>query len=554
MNLLRPIPLPVLALSALSWSLPCALGQAPALAIGQNFVSSTYNLNVTSLPPDPNGAVGPRHFVEFINGAFNVYNKTNGLSVKRITDLKFWSNAGVVLSTDDGVSDPRVIYDPASQRWFASMVDFSTSALDPALFANDFLVAVSAGSDPTGQWHGFLFQADPDTGYFADFPTLGVDGNAVYLAGDFYDGSTTPVGPGLVSIPKADLLATVPTAANLTWFGVMDYSQRGDVLQPVTCFDGSTSGKILSVTDIGNDSDPHSNLVSFAVLNAFAPGASLTPTSFTPTAPWVVPYNDVLGAPAFAASQPDGTQMLQANDARLSARVYAVGGVLYAVHNTYWNNRIAIRWYRVRAADNVLLESGTISDPELDLFFPSIAANAYGVVVIAFNGSGPGTTISCYAVTGQTVNGVTSFGSRVLLQSGVTSYHGDDELLGTLLDQPTLSRWGDYSAISVDPSDPNQFWTIQMFPSDTANEDVWSTQITQLVTTPQLFLAINPSGASLAISWPAGFPAFHLQFATALGSSLTWSNVSQSPMTNGGQVVVTLSPSGFRQFFRLQKQ
>ena len=554
MNLFRFSSRPAAALFVLFLGLRCTDAQLPSVTIGQNFSAGTYNVNVTSIPPDPNGAIGPGRFAEFINGLFAVYNKTNGQSVKRITDLKFWSNAGVLLSTDDAVSDPRIIYDPTSQRWFASMVDASLSALDPALYSNDFLLAVSTGSDPSGTWHGFLFQADLDNGYFADFPTLGVDGNAVYLSGDFYYGTDNPIGPGLVSIPKADLLAATPTIANLTWFGVMDYAQSGDVLQPVICFDGSTGGNILSVTDIGSDSNPHSNLVSFAVQNAAGPGASLTVSTFIPTTPWVVPYNDVLLAPAFAASQPDGTQTLQANDARLSAKVYAVNGVLFAVHNTQLNNRIAIRWYRVRAADNVLLESGTIADPNLDLFYPSIAANPYGVVVIAFNGSGPGTTVSCFAMAGQTVNGVTSFGSRLLLQSGATSYHGDDEQLGILLDEPTLSRWGDYSATSVDPSDPNRFWTIQMFPSDAANEDVWSTQITQLITEPQILLAISSGGTNVTVSWLNGFPAYHLQSSADLGQSALWSNVSQGPVTNGSQLVLTVPVSAGEQFFRLQKQ
>src|SRR4051812_26073928 len=202
----------------------------PTMTIGQNFTGSEFGLNSSALPPDCEGMAGPGFYVEFINGTFAVYSKTNGATVKRITDLKFWSDAHVSLSTDSGVSDPRVIYDPQSQRWFASMVDFDANAAsgDPSLESNDFLLAVSATSNPRGGWNGFVFQADPDSGYFADFPTLGVDSNAVYVAGDFYQGEDNPLGPGLVSIPKSDLLLATPTIANRTWFGVMEYSNRGD--------------------------------------------------------------------------------------------------------------------------------------------------------------------------------------------------------------------------------------------------------------------------------------------------------------------------------------
>jgi hypothetical protein len=523
----------------------------PSVVVGQNFTGSTYGVNSSAIPPDANGAVGTRYFVEFINGTFAVYNKTNHQNVKRIADTKFWSNAGVLLATSDGITDPRVIYDPISQRWFVSMVDFDANTAggggDPTLESNDFLLAVSLTSDPTGAWKGFLFQADPDTGYFADFPTLGVDSNAVYLSGDFYQGEDNPQGAGLFSFPKADLVAATPTIANATWFGVMDYDQRGDVLQPATCFDGSSVGKILAASDIGSDSNPHSNLVCFAVQNAGSPGATLTASTFIPTLPWVVPDNDDLGVPQFAAAQPDGTHNLIADDARLLAKVYAVGGVLYAVQTTEFNGHLAIRWYRVHAADNTLLESGTISDPNLDLFYPSIAANSYGVVVIGYNSSGSSALISSYALAGQTINGVTSFGNPLLLKAGATAYQGDDEILAELLGDPAVSRWGDYSATSVDPSDPNRFWTIQMYPSDS---DVWSTQITELITIPQILLSIKRTGPNVVLSWPL-VQGYQLQSRTNLIGLASWSNVVQSPVTNGNNLVVTVPISSGGQFFRL---
>jgi hypothetical protein len=539
------VPACVISLGSWLW-----LDSAPAavqVSIGQNFTSSTFGVNSSGTPADPDGAVGPRHFVEFINGSFAVYNKTNGQSVKRISDLKFWSNAGVQLANSDGVADPRIIYDSTSQRWFASMVDFDAGAAsDPTLEANDFLLAVSATSDPTGAWHGFLFQADPDNGYFADFPTLGVDSNAVYLSGDMYQGEDNPLGAALVSFPKADLLAASPTIANRTWFGVMSYDERGQVLQPAICLDGSTSGKILATSDYGLDSSPHSNLVSFAVLNAASPAASLTASAFIPTASWEVPDSPYLPAPAFALIQPDGTDTLQGNDARLSARVYAVGGVLYAIHNTQLNTHVAIRWYRVRAADNALLESGTISDPDQDLFYPSIAANAVGTVVIAFNACGGSTFITCYAVAGQTINGVTTFGSRILLQASDVSYHDLYEEIGF----SDTSRWGDYTTTAVDPSDPNRFWTIGMYASDS---DVWSTQITELITTPAVLLALKRSGTNMMLSWPNGVGSYQLQSATNLVTLPAWSNVAQPAVTNAGQVSVLVPVSTARKFFRLHK-
>lgn len=532
----------------------CARAQV-TLQVGLNFTGSSYITNSQAAPPDCNGVIGPARFMEFVNGVVTVYNRTNGSSVKRISDLIFWANAGLNLSSSQGVSDPRVIYDPATQRWFATQVDYDANASDPTTEANDFLLAVSTSSDPAGSWKGFKFQADPDHGFFADFPTLGLDVDAVYISGDFYS-SSVPMGPGLVSIPKADLIGATGTS-NMTWYGVMDYATRGAIMQPAVCFDSSESGSILAMGDIGSDSNPHSNVVWSAVQNAGSAGATLgTPVSLTVT-PYEVPDNADLGVPQFVVSQPDGTTMLQANDPRLSAKVFAVGGVLYAVHNTELNGRVAIQWYRIRASDQALLEQGTIADSNLDLYFPSIAANPFGAVVICCNGSSLSSYVSCYAYAGQTVNGQTTFGNAVLLQAGSVSYHDENDILGGLVGTPTPSRWGDYNTLSVDPNDPTQFWSIQAYPSDVdsasgLDEGIWSTQITQLIVTTPPRLVMSRSGTNLIISWPASASGYQLFSAPSLLSP-TWSGVSQAIITNGFWATVTLPFTRTNTFFRLQK-
>jgi hypothetical protein len=265
-----------------------------------------------------------------------------------------------------------------------------------------------------------------------------------------------------------------------------------------------------------------------------------------------------LGYPLFNPVQPDGSTTLQANDGRISAQVYAIGGVLYAVHNTEVNGRIAIRWYRINAATHALMESGTIADPNLDLFFPSIGANASGTVVIGYNGSSINTFVSIYASVGQTVNGVTTFGSPMLLQAGVASYHDANEILAQLLDDPvTDSRWGDYSSISVDPDDPNRFWTIQMYPSGVDSSlgidvGIWSTQITEILTAnPVLSIAVSNNIA--VVSWPGTAIPFDLESSTNLAVANGWTVVSANFSTNNGLVYYQTSPTNRARFFRLHK-
>src|SRR5438477_2310302 len=77
----------------------CGAIQSPAqvvLAIGQNFIASTYRVDAAFLPPDSDGSVGQQHYVEFINGRFSVFKKTDGSKVQTMTDTAFWTQAGIV--------------------------------------------------------------------------------------------------------------------------------------------------------------------------------------------------------------------------------------------------------------------------------------------------------------------------------------------------------------------------------------------------------------------------------------------------------------------------
>jgi hypothetical protein len=541
----RHFRLPALCF-ALGMMLAVAARAQVVVGIGQNFAGSD-NSQTHITPADGNGAIGPVSFVEFINGAFAVYNKTNGVRMLRITDTKFWSNGGPGGNGDglnftpaDAVSDPRVIYDPASQRWFASQVNYDGSLPDPTYESSYYLLAVSDTADPAGAWHVFAFLSDPDTGNFADFPTLGVDADAVYLAGDMFSNGSGLSGTSLTMLPKGDLLASPPVITNRVFFGTSAYAVRGAVLQPASCFDGSSRGNLLAVGDLGYDFQAHSNIVASTVLNPGSLDAVLAPATNIFVDGYTVPLDPI---------QPDGSDTLADNDARFSARVYTAGGVIFAVHSTEVDGRAAIRWYRINAADYALLESGTITDTNLDLFFPSIAANTNGVVVIGCNGSSINTFVSSFAYAGLTQNGVTTFGNRVLLAAGNVNYHGGDEFTS-----PTgESRWGDYSAVSVDPSDPARFWNIQMIPMpNTGNQ--WQTQITELITSlpaPQLTLALSDTNAM--VSWPFYASDYQLQSTTNLTAGAGWLPVTQTPSTNGAILSVVVPMTGPEEFFRLQQ-
>src|SRR5437667_2011159 len=169
-SMIRLCPFVCCLTASLYSSAPKVRAELP-VQIGQNFTGSTFGVDSGAVPADVDGAVGPAHFVELINGRFSVYDKTNGHRVQTKTDRAFWQAAGLTIPSTLEVTDPRILFDILSQRWFASAVD-----VDPNnVISNRFLIAVSASADATKSWSGFATMADPVNGNFADFPTLGVD-------------------------------------------------------------------------------------------------------------------------------------------------------------------------------------------------------------------------------------------------------------------------------------------------------------------------------------------------------------------------------------------
>ena len=171
----------------------------------------------------------------------------------------------------------------------------------------------------------------------------------------------------------------------------------------------------------------------------------------------------------------------------IGSNVFEQGDSLWAVHairivndpNDINDDRAGIEWFEIDETNNSVLQTGIISDTDLDLYYPSIAANADGDVVIGFSGSSDTQYISSYAVAGTTSGAVTTFGDVTLLKAGVSTY--------LKLDTTSRNRWGDYSATVLDPLKSTRFWTFQEFVSAT---NVWGIQITEINVPEPATLAI----------------------------------------------------------------
>lgn len=458
------------------------LAAAPQFAHAQfNISTQTYggiNLSQTGplnggnyAPPDTMGSVGFSDVVEFINGGFQVFNKSDGTARTTLTtDTSFWINkAGLSAAVVNvGLSDTRLIFDQATSRWFAAEINVASTA-------NQILLARSDTSDPTGTWKGTNFTAPSG---FADYPTLSLDANALYIGtNNFTSDVGSFTGVSLVSIPKSDILLGTPTVANRAVTTDANGTNRGFTLQGVLDFGPSTQGTVIARSNTDN-----TTLRVTKVNNPGAAGATFANAFSLATT----------GAPASLnyAPQPDGTTQLDNGENRISGQVVKAGNYIYLTQAVGVGARSGIKLTILNAAGTAVVAQQTFSDVpnNRDYYYPSISANANGTFVIGFtrSGLGAGDFAGSFARVGS-FNGttITLNGTDTLLRAGLANYH----LFGGVGE-----RWGDYSATVLDPTDANSFWTFQEYAQ---SPTVWATTFSKVTVTPTASGAPEPASLVL---------------------------------------------------------
>lgn len=384
-------------------------------------------------PPDTMGAVGPAHVLEVTNAGIHVHRKSDGEYVEGGSLSEFWSDAGV--ATYD-TFDPRAIYDPASGRFFVV-------ALNGRYTSNEILLAVSRSDDPTEGFDGWAFDSDSTDATWADFPTIGVDGDTVTIASDMHQAGVAgglPISVDVLVVPKADLLAVPPSIDGATLFERAALATTGFAPQPVTRLEGEgRPGWMLStaVAFVGT--------VQTTRIGGSASAPTLTAGPFLSVTPMPTPP-DALQT---------GAGLLDTGDGHVASPVQ-IGDAIWAVHCAQGaTGRAAIRWLELDAVTLAVRQEGVLESDALDYLYPSIAANAAGHVVIGFSASGPSLPPSSFAALGETHAGTTLFGEPIAVLAGT----GDIQI-------DSVSRFGDYSATVLDPSDPTRFWSFQEIGGD----------------------------------------------------------------------------------------
>lgn len=400
-------------------------------------------------PPDTIGDVGPNHYAQMVNStAFNVYDKAGTLLAGYPKDLgALWTSGGCATS-DAG--DPIVVYDSLANRWL--LAQFRRN------FANGICVAVSQTGDVTGAYWVYEF-VTPD---FPDYFKISVWPDAYYM-------SSNETAYSAYALERATMLAG-GTARFVRFTGESNFVMPADV-------DGSTPppagspGYFYTFKDSayhggGADrleiSEFHVDWTTPAN-STFAVVDTLPVSSFTYT---VCGFFTLSCIP-----QPGTSQKVDAvSEWPMWRLAYRNFGAYQAMVANFaidtGSDHSGIRWYELRKTGTAawtVFQEGTHSPDAAHRFMGSIAMDRGGNIALG------------YSVSSSTVYPSLRYATRLAgdpagtLQAEAEMYTGAGSQTGS-------NRWGDYSALSVDPADDCTFWyTNEYYSSNGSNS--WRTRI-----------------------------------------------------------------------------
>jgi len=510
-------------------------------------------------PPDSMGAVGPTQFLVCTNYRIQVFSKSGALGPLSMSTDTFFSP--VLGGTT--MADPRVRFDRNTNRWFVTAI--STSPTN-----NRLMVAVSDGPTILGSSSFTLFFVPQnlvapagDDGLFADYPTLGVDVNALYLSCSMFNGNTF---------------------SNTSCFVIQKSSLLGSGPMQITAFRGLIVGGSGMITAQGVDNDdPAATEGYFIAVDAALFGKLVmrrisAPGSATPTISGDIPLSvPVTAYPMGVTTAIPGVVALQSNalddldDRLFMAQIRSVGGTpfLWTCHNigvtstgvaSNTPDRDAVRWYKIGSFTGTptLSDSGTFYDNQVSgqsYWIPSLNVSGQGHMVLACNFAKGGSV-----GTGQYVGAMIS-GHLATDAAGVTQPATliDESSSGYYPSTPspdgmTKERWGDYSYTSLDPADDMTLWTTQEFAVDGTH---WGVRVIQIKApqpaTPQSAspssIAAGQASVSVTITgsppvqsegWFDPGPGFPNRISGLLHSTLTLQNIGINSITVIDPLTLTL--------------
>lgn len=417
-------------------------------------------------PPDTEGVVGATQYVQYVNTAYEVYNKTTGASVLGpLAGNAIWSGFGSCGRNDDG--DPIVTYDKVAQRWFFAQNVFVTPYT--------VCIAVSTTSDATGSYNRYSYSLGNVN--FPDYPKWGVwpdsTNNAYFQSFNVFQNGATLTGAEACAADRVNMLAgsAAPNFVCFTTQGggstkiqsnILPADLDGTTLPP----SGSPGYYVGIATSTGN-----LNIYQFTVNFSTATGTFSNPTVITTKA-----FNEVCPSTLRNAciKQPSGGELLEGLSDRLMYRLnyrnfgtYESLLVNHSVVPSSGSTAIsAVRWYEVRSPGSspTVFQSGTFQNTTNSYWMGSIAQDKLGDIALGFS------------ATSTTLDPSVFYTGRVPTDPKGTMEAPKMVVKGTGVQKSTSNRWGDYSDMTVDPTDDCTIWYTQEYIKTTGSFN-WNTRI-----------------------------------------------------------------------------
>src|SRR5215471_17670373 len=434
---------------------------APAPPPSANFDGLDFATWGNGHPPDTNGDVGPAYFIQSINTSLGIFDKGTGARVAGFSFNTFMSQGhfGNVCDTNN-FGDPVVLYDTFEDRWVVTDFAFVLSGgnvIPPAMQC----FAVSKSGDPVaGGWN---FYSVETLGGLGDYPKFGIWPDGIYMSANMfgYPAGAAFQGARLFALNKAQMYAGAPTVQVVSFdapagdFTLLPSNAR---LQTGTPAPG-TPNYFLSTWLFTNALTVYKFHVDWnnTALSTFTgPDVPLAATSW--------PNAGVANAPSQGGNNLDVLQIR----AMMQNQYSNIGGVesLWATHTVRRANTTgfaAPRWYQVDVTGGVVapaIPQATTWDPDganvMHRFMPSVAVNRNGDLAMGYSTSSATTKPAIkYAgrLAGDPIN--------TFSQTEQTLFQG----LGTQTGNcggAACTRWGDYSAMTLDP-DGCTFWYTNMY-------------------------------------------------------------------------------------------
>jgi hypothetical protein len=492
-----------------------------ATTAGLNFAgvgNGDYGFAPNAAPPDTNGAVGATQYVQWVNESFAVFNKTTGaILYGPVAGNTLWSGFGGGCQTNND-GDPIVQYDKAANRWVMTQFSVSTT---PYLQC----VAVSTTSDATGTWNRYAFSYGNTQ--FPDYPKLGVWPDAYYISYNIFNNGATFAGAKVCAFSRTAMLAG--TAASQVCFQLSNL--YGGLLP--SDLDGTTpppAGSPNYFVSMGNN---NASLDIWKFHVDFVTPANSTLTQINIPAPVFAPACNGGGTciPQSGTSQ----QLDSLADRlmwRLAYRNFGDHESLVVNHSVTAGSSVGVRWYEIRnpASAPAVYQSGTYAPDTAFRWMGSIGMDKAGNIALG------------YSVSGSTIHPDVRYTGRVPTDP-LGTLQAENSILAGLGSQTTgLSRWGDYSGMTIDPTDDCTFFytTEYLKLSGTFN---WSSQIASFKfpscnSAPPVLttISVSPSSASVTTGGTQPFTATGLdQFGQPMNPqpTFTWS------VSGGGTISAT---------------